>query len=327
MASLPNKSFVFNYNAKNYNPSTFTIPNEEGATMDRDMVWSATTSTVRSQITFDEDHITVPMSGFSHFEFSTSGDNPINNTTSAPAMTIVAKFRVTNGGSNFICNRDTSTYNFMARVGSASSGILSLHTNSSNTGSGYVVSYQEGTVVTALWRVNTSRQIEIKNLTAGTSNTPFTASWNNGTKWFDFFLWRETSFSEFMAGEFYWCYFSKECLTDEEIQQVVNYNESSFGPDRDSDVVATSGGTVQVTLSAETTWSASTASDWITISPITGSGETNVTLTVAKNLFTNRTGAVTFTDWEDTALFTIYQGGTDGLVPYKKIFRNENRIN
>lgn len=334
MASLPNKSFVFNYNAKNYNPNTFTIPNETGASLNMDMVWTATTSTIRSQISFSEDHISIPSSAFSFFDFSTSDANPINNTTSAPAMTIVAKFKLTSGGSNFLCNRGPvsntgDNYNFMARVGSTTSGKLSLHTANSNSSDSNVASYTPGTTVTAVWRVDTSRQISITNLTENISNTPFKNTWNGGCRWFTFFVWRNASgaVTETMAGDFYWCYFSKEYLTDEEIQQVVNYNESSFGPDRDSDVVATSGGTVQVTLSAETTWSASTASDWITISPITGSGETNVTLTVAKNLFTNRTGAVTFTDGEDTALFTIYQGGTDGLVPYKKIFRNENRIN
>lgn len=329
MASLPNKSFVFNYNARNYNPSTFTIPNEEGATMDKDMVMCGTTS-VLNNIVASDDHIKVPVSAYSMFDFTTSGANPMNNTTTAPAMTVVAKFRYYSG-TNFLCNRGPvsgasgDNYNFMLRN---SATLLSFHTSNANRSVPSAVTYDSGSVVTAVWRVNTSRQIGIKNLTEGTSNTPFTSTWRNGSRWFTFFAWLSNSMSlEPGSWDFYWCYASKEYLTDEEIQQVVNYNESSFGPDRDSDVVATSGGTVQVTLSADTTWSASTASDWITISPITGSGETNVTLTVAKNIFSNRTGAVTFTDGEDTALFTIYQGGTDGLVPYKKIFRNENRIN
>lgn len=336
MASLPNKSFVFNYNARDYNTSTHTIPRTSGQTLAQDMVWTGTTNVINN-IVFDEDHITVPISGFSLFNFSSSGANPMNNTAAAPAMTIVAKFKynTSSPGSNFFNNRDATTYNYFARCGlsSGGSGVLSLGTlGGANTGPNYDTSQP----VIASWRVNSSRSIDIKNLTEGTSSTIGTTTWNGGTQWFTFFVWKKktantintTNYGEWMGGDFYWCYATREVLTDEEIQQVVNYNENGgFGPDRDSDVVATSGGTVQVTLSADTTWSASTASDWITISPITGSGETNVTLTVAKNIFSNRTGAVTFTDGEDTALFTIYQGGTDGLVPYKKIFRNENRIN
>lgn len=331
MASLPNKSFVFNYNARDYNTSTHTIPRTSGQTLAQDMVWTGTTNVINS-IVFDEDHITVPISGFSLFNFSSSGANPMNNTAAAPAMTIIAKFKynTSSPGSNFFNNRDATTYNYFARCGS---GVLSLGTlGGSNAGPNYDTSQP----VIASWRVNSSRSIDIKNITSGTSSTVGTTTWNGGTTWFTFWVWKKktantintTNYSEWMGGDFYWCYATREVLTDEEIQQVVNYNENGgFGPDRDSDVVATSGGTVQVTLSAETTWSASTASDWITISPITGSGETNVTLTVAKNIFSNRTGAVTFTDGEDVALFTIYQGGTDGLVPYKKIFRNEQRIN
>ena len=330
MANLPNKSFVFNFNAKNYNPSTFTIPNEEGATMDRDMVWSATTTAVRNNIQFvDDDHISVPLSAYSLFDFSTSGANPMNNTSSAPAMTIVAKFKITNSnsGTNFICNRDGSTYNWMARPETRG---ISLHTSNTNISSSQMAAYTQGNIVTVVWMVNTSRQIEIKNLTEGTSNTPFTSTLNGGSVCFAFFIWRTaTGFSEPMAGDFYWCYASREVLTDAEIQQVINFNESTFGPDEDSADVPYSGGSVSVNLSAEgVSWTASTASNWITISPTTGTGDSTVTLTVKANNFSERTGTVTFTSGAgDEAEFTVSQGGTDGIVPYKKIYRNNRRIN
>ena len=331
MASLPNKSFVFNFNARNYNPSTFTIPNEEGATMSRDMVWRATTTTIRNNITFNEDHISIPLSAYSLFDFSTSGANPMNNTTSAPAMTIIAKFKAnaTTSGDNFICNRDGSTYNWMARP--SSSGRLSLHTSSSNNSSSQTTVYTTSSITTAVWRVNASRQIEIKNLTDGTSNTPFTTGWNSGSRWFAFFIWWAggSSFREAMAGDFYWCYASREVLTDEEIQQVINFNESSFGPDEESANVPYSGGVVSVNLAAEgVSWTASTTSNWITISPATGAGDSVVTLTVGKNRFNERTGTVTFTSGAgDVAEFTVNQGGKEGLLPYNKIYRNERRIN
>lgn len=225
--SLPSNTFVFNFNAKKYNSSTYTIPNTSGASMNKNMVMSAMTSTVRNQITLDTDHLVVPTSAFSHFDFSTSGANPINNTTSAPAMTVIAKFKWKSGGSNFICNRDNSTYNFMVRTGAA--GKLSLHTANSNSSGTNAVSYSTGSTVTALWRVNTSRQVDIKNITTNVSNTPFTTTWKDGATYFDFFIWKTTGtsagFTEPMALDFYWCYFSKEALTDAEVQQVIDFNE------------------------------------------------------------------------------------------------------
>ena len=183
MANLPNKPFVFNYNARDYNPSTFTIPKTSGQTMDRDMVWTATTSSIRDQIAFDEDHISVPLSAYSLFDFSTVNENPMNNLPSSPAMTIIVKFKTTDisKGSNLICNRDLATYNWMARVGANSSRVLTLHTLNGNTGASESVSYTQSSVITAVWRVNTDRKIEIKNLTEGTSNTPFTSAWQAET--------------------------------------------------------------------------------------------------------------------------------------------------
>ena len=331
MASLPNKSFVFNFNAKNYNPSTFTIPNEEGATMDRDMVWSATTTSVRNNIQFvNEDHISVPLSAYSLFDFTTSGANPMNNTAAAPAMTIIAKFRLTDGGSNLISNRDGSTYNWMTRVGGKTTGILSLHTANGNDSSSQIASYTPMSLITAVWRVNTNREIEIKNITDGTSNTPFTASWNGGSKWFTFFGWMQTStFSEPMAGDFYWCYASKEYLTDEEIQQVIKFNESNFGPDSTGTTITQSGGTSTANIESETGWTVTTKPTWVTVSPSSGeSGTTAITFTIKKNNFSSRTGVVVFTDDDgNEAEYTIEQGGTDGKVPYNKIYRNGRRIN
>ena len=338
MANLPNKPFVFNYNARDYNPSTFTIPKTIGQTMDMDMVWTATTSSIRDQIVFDEDHISVPLSAYSLFSFSTVEENPMNNTASAPAMTIVVKFKTTDfgRGSNLICNRGPvsggsgDNYNWMMRVGSNGSRVLTLHTTNDNTGASQSVSYTQSSAITAVWRVNTDRQIEIKNLTDGTSNTPFTSTWKNGSRWFSFFVWYERNrVSEPMSGDFYWCYASREVLTDEEIQQVIAFNESKFGPDSTGTTIAASGGTATTNLEAETGWTATTTSPWITISPASGeSGTTAITFTIRKNNFAPRTGVVVFTDDNgDTAEYTINQEGQDKLLPVNKMYKGTRRIN
>ena len=336
MANLPNKPFVFNYNARDYDPATFTIPKTSGQTMDRDMVWTGTTSVINN-ITFDEDHITIPISGFSLFDFSTSGANPMNNTAAAPAMTIVAKFKynTSSAGCNFFNNRDASAYNYFARCGiSEGNGFLSLGTGG---GANAGPTYDTSKPVIASWRVDANRSIDIKNITSGTSTTVGTTTWNGGTSWFTFFIWKKktsntintTNYGEWMGGDFYWCYASREVLTDEEIQQVVRYNDSKFGPDSTGTTMAASGGTSTANIDSETGWTATTTSPWITISPASGeSGTTAITFTIKKNLFSPRTGVVTFTsDAGDVAEYTITQEGQDKVAPINKMYKGTRRIN
>lgn len=326
MANLPNKPFVFNYNARDFNANTYTIPNEIGASMDRDMVWSGST---RGDIVAYDDHISVPLSAYSVFDFSTSEANPMNNRPDSPAMTIVAKFKIINNdsGSNLICNRHAGAYNWMMRT---SASDISLHTLNANTSSSQTAAYTKSDITTAVIRVNSNRQIEIKNLTQGISNTPFTTNWTDGSRWFSFFVWYTANgISEPMSGDYYWCYASREVLTDEEIQQVVRYNDSKFGPDDTGTTMAASGGTSTTNIEAETGWTVTSSPSWVTVSPSSGeSGTTAITFTIKANNFTSRTGTVVFTDDEgNTAEYVINQGGTDGLVPYEKIYRNERRIN
>lgn len=330
MASLPNKSFVFNYNAKNYISSTRTIPNESGASMDRDMVWSGRTTSVRNQITFDEDHLNIPVSAFSTYWFSSVAANPLNITSSAPSMTLVVKYKRTNtAGANIIANRDSSTYNWMARQGSTT---ISFHTADSNTSAGQTVPCTQGSVITVVYRID-NRQIEIINLTTGEKNTPFTTDWRSGAQGFSFFAGNARSSypnSEFMSGEFYWAYLSREVLTDAEIQQVVKFNEGGgISIDSTGTTIAQSGGTTTANIDADTGWTVTSSPSWVTVSHSSGeSGTTVITFTIKKNNFSSRAGTVVFTDdGGNEAEYTIDQEGTDGLLPYNKIYRNERRIN
>lgn len=330
MANLPNKPFVFNYNARDYDPATYTIPKTSGQTMDMDMVWTATTTAVRDQIVFDEDHISVPVSAYSLFDFGTLEANPLNNTASAPALTIVAKFKITDNsqGTNFIANRDSSRYNWMFRTGASN---ITFHTSEQNTEASKVVGYTPSDLTIALVRINGNRRIEIKNLTEGTSNTPFTTTWNNeGTTGFAFFKGSiKPSSLEYMAGDFYWCYVSREVLTDEEIQQVIKYNEGGLNITPDHADFTFTGGTASTVVESETPWTATTTDNWVSFVPTTGaSGTTSITITVPKNDFNTRTGKITFTDAEDnTAEFNITQRGIDGLVPNKKLYKGDRRLN
>lgn len=331
MESLPNKSFVFNYNARDYNTSTFTIPNEAGATMDRDMVITATTTTVRNQVVFNDDYITVPTSAISTFDFSSSGANPLNITSSSKNMTIVAKCRRISW-TNFLGSRIGATYpNWINRTGG--SGISFHDGSSSHTSGGDYAPYDSGAVVTFWIRVN-NLSVEIKNMTSGQSNTPFNMSPGTGVASFSFFASRTSISSADLvvepgSGDFYWCYCSREVLTDEEIQQVIKFNESNFGPDSTGTTIAQSGGTSTTNIESETGWTVTTKPTWVTVSPSSGeSGTTAITFTIKKNNFSSRTGVVLFTDDEgNTAEYTIDQGGTENQLPYDKMFRNNRRLN
>lgn len=336
MANLPNKPFVFNYNARDYNPATFTIPKTSGQTMDSDMVWSATTTAVRNQIAFDEDHISVPMSAYSPFIFSTVANNPLNMGSGNNSMTIIAKVKKTNtsttsptNGQNVIANRMSGTWNWMARAGR---DYLSFSYSGATDQPENMAPYSSGSVVTVAYKIDNGT-LSIWNITTNVKSTPISTAYNAGVDRFCFFasLHNGSTHSaiEMMSGDFYWCYCSREALTDEEIQQVVRYNDAKFGPDATGTTVLYTGGTSTANIEADTTWSATTVPSWITVSPASGeSGTTAITFTIKKNTFSARTGVVTFTSAaSDVAEYTITQEGTENQLPNNKIYRNERRIN
>ena len=336
MANLPNKPFVFNYNAKDYDASTHTIPRTSGQTLAQDMVWSGKTSSVVNEITLSDDHISVPMSAYSPFIFSTVASNPLNMGSGNNSMTIVAKIKKTNtsttpptDGKNLIANRQSGTWNWMARTGS---GYLSFSYSGATDQPDYMAPYSSGSVVTVAYKVDNGT-LSIWNLTTNVKSTPISTAYNPGVDRFCFFASLHSGSTnaavEMMSGDFYWCYASREVLTDEEIQQVVRYNDAKFGLDATGTTALYTGGTSTANIEADTTWSATTVPSWITVSPASGeSGTTAITFTIKKNTFSARTGVVVFTDANNnTAQYTVVQGGTDGIVPVEKIYRNERRIN
>lgn len=102
-----------------------------------------------------------------------------------------------------------------------------------------------------------------------------------------------------------------------------------FSIDSTGTTIAQIGGTSTANITSDTGWTVTSAPSWVTVSPSSGdSGTTAVSFTVKKNNFSFRTDTVVFTDDEENeAEYTIEQGGTDGLIPYNKIYRNNRRIN
>lgn len=331
MANLPNKPFVFNFNARDYNPATFTIPKTSGQTMDMDMVWTGST---RENITFVDDHISIPESAYTFWNFGSQAANPMNLTGSTKNLTLVFKIRQTGGNTKgtFFANRGEASNNYVLRIGTETGyNTTNIHLDGSTTTfaepSG--LTYNSVNVLTAAVRV-TNMQVEIMNLETGDNNTPYTITCPQASVQFAFFGYKGnySYANEPMSGDFYWCYASREVLTDAEIEQVVKYNEGiGLSLSSTGETFNTTGGTTTITVDSETDWTATGAYPWVSFSPASGeSGTTTVTITTNNNLFATRTGVISFTDGEDTETFTATQEEYNS-VPTNNLYLNGGRIN
>ena len=135
---------------------------------------------------------------------------------------------------------------------------------------------------------------------------------------------------EYFSRKFYWMYCSNEALTDDEILQVIRYNESWYSIDISINTISTANtsGSTSLTITTEDEWSASTQDGWITLSQSSGTGNTTITVGWNKNNFDGRTGTVTFTDTstQDSVELTITQEANN-IIPIYKMYRGGDRIN
>lgn len=348
MASLPNKTFICNYNARDYNPTTRTIQRTSGQTLAQDMVFLKSTSTrytnASSAITQYADHISFSAGTYSQFSFANGSSNPFNVTSTNNNLTVVIKYYrnknwtdpvyQSSPGTDVIMNRSSAdnTINWFMRCSDDSNG-KRLQFNGNNT---HYISWSNYPVIEAVRMSGLTTTI--MNFTDSITGTPFTFSLktraSNSTR--ITFLGQNynansaTDVVGCIGGDFYWVYITREVLTDAEIQQVVKFNEGGgISIDSTGTTIAQSGGVSTASIEADTGWTVTSSPSWVTVSPASGeSGTTAITFTIKKNNFSSRTGTVVFTDnGGNEAEYTIDQGGTDGLLPYNKIYRNERRIN
>ncbi len=241
VSGLPSNTFVFNFNAKDYNASTRTIPRTSGQTLAQDMVMMKTSNSsytnVTSAITASTDHISFSAGTYAQFAFSNSASSPFNITTSSPNLTFIVKWwRNPDAGSSIwgnspqsevLANRGNSpgNINWIARI---TPTVAHFITSSNNAASPYSVTWSANPVV-MMYRIS-NRTVEIKNITENLSNTPFGSTWNGGTNRITFFgqgyQSTATDVRNCVGGDFYWAYLSREVLTDEEVQQVIDYNDN-----------------------------------------------------------------------------------------------------
>lgn len=321
MASLPNKAFMFNYNAKEYNGETHTFPKTTGQLFDEDLVLTNSPASYTDEyVDFSlNSGIIQSWAGKSYEQIS---DNPFNRNSQNNTFTFIYKTSgFTSNMENIFANRNYD-YNYMVRGSifhTSSPTFLTLEPNTNPQIC--VVRIQSNGYSERMFVDDQGNVLQSVN-----SNSISWGGMNDGISFFS----GQYSGSEYFTGIFYWMYCSMEALTDAEILQVIQYNEGGrFGLDSTGSTIQAGGGTSTATLYSETGWTATTASPWASVSPASGdSGETLITFTAGKNTFEPRTGVVTFTsDGGDTTEYTINQEGNDGKLPINKMYRNGRRIN
>lgn len=206
---LPDVPFSVNYNAKNYYANTKTLLKTEGQLVDVDAVITAGTPTVGDGYLTIAANTRATISGYANY---------FNRTNNSPELTIVSK-QMTNGNNcHMFANRDNS-YNWMYRC---YSNKLTLH-GSSEKGQ---VAVTTQPVIESV-RVDSSRNVLYNNYTDNTTSsaTSFSYGSTNSGK-FAMFQGYASNSGENFIGDFYWVYMAQGYLTDEQIQQVIDYNEN-----------------------------------------------------------------------------------------------------
>ena len=198
---------------------------------------TATTSSIRSNISLVDDHLSIPASAYTTFNFASTGQNPLNISDSNTAFTVVfkAKYLGTNSNrGNFLTVQDSTNLCWSTRFGSrenfqANDTRISQVIGNSTANWDNGLSYVCGETITAavrLYKSGSTIMSEIFDLTNGTSVSEFSSPFYStqiATK-ISFFCTFDGA--QGYPLDFYWCYVSPTLLTNSEIQQVVNYNDN-----------------------------------------------------------------------------------------------------
>ena len=208
-ATLPNVPFTVNYNAKNYDASTKTFAKTEGQLANTDVRVNG-----NGTLTAHDGYVTVSsgsrgiISGY---------DDYFNRTNSTPNLTIISKQKTEGNNCHLFANRTSSNYNWMYRPYSSE---LTLHGT-----------YEHGTLAVTTQpviesvRVDSDISVTYNNYTDNTSNTVYGFSYGSTNGSVALFAGYTDLDGEWFVGDFYWIYMSQNTLTDEQVQEVINYNE------------------------------------------------------------------------------------------------------
>jgi hypothetical protein len=225
-ATLPDVPFTLNYNAKDYDASTHVITKTSGQLNDIDAVITGTTSNISDYSSDGYIRLTGSSSTPLRARVSNSSVNGyFNRSNTNPNLTVIAKILTQNSNTadDVLVNRDSRNYNWMYRH---KPSLVTLH-GSSEQGS-IAVSNTVPNICSA--RVASNRLLTYNNWTQNTTSTY--SNFNYGGTTSDggaLFCSYATYNSYFWKGDFYWIYMSQNTLTDEQVQQVIDYNEEGGG--------------------------------------------------------------------------------------------------
>ena len=215
--SLPDVPFVLNYNAKQYNASTHTIPYTEGALNAINAVITGTTANIIDH--HENGYIQLTGSASTTIR-ALVGTTNFSRSSSNPNITIICKAYTPGSSSegNILSNRKES-YNWMYRHKSTQ---LRFH-GTSEQGSIAVSNTEPNTCSI---RIDSSRLLKYNNWTQNTTSSYSNFNYGSDSNGGALFAGYYSSSGEFWKGVFYWIYMSLNTLTDEQVQQVIDYNEN-----------------------------------------------------------------------------------------------------
>lgn len=199
--------FMFNYNAKNYDAATKTLRKQSGQLFDEDLVLIKDAVVGDGYLEIDNNYV--------HINWSSENENPFNRDANNPEITIIYKARWDNSNT-IIGNRGGhSDYNWMARrtmFHTAYSGFLEFEP-SVNPSTVYLTVDNNGVAYRKC--VETGQYAE-------SGGTQYGTELSTGISFFADLPVGQEAFK----GDFYWMFCALRKLTDEEIQNVINYNEN-----------------------------------------------------------------------------------------------------
>ena len=211
---------LVNFNAKLYNPSTFTIPNDAHGTLPYDLVLT------NAPDGYDSSSITVSTS---YGSWSPQTGNPADNPFNSPNyLTIIAKTDNYLGGyvsnSVLVGNRNES-YNWMVKQDIQD---FWLHTINSDPSS---APYVTATTQPNIWMIavmpdNGQLVGYGKSYTDNLTSPVVPIIWGGDSSGVSFLSGYYNSALECWTGKLYWLFISNSYLSGTDVQDVIDYNEN-----------------------------------------------------------------------------------------------------
>ena len=231
--NLPNVSFEFNYNACEYDQVAHAIPNHKEADLgEYNLQLSGNFPT------YDAGAGSLLMNSICrgwidkwNFESTSSGQYFYRSGSND--MTVIFKVApdLDSQSCDFIANRGGG-YNYMVRV-DGNHNRFYLHTGTAYQGDRSIALTSEDEQVLVV-RVNGSgNYILLDNLTTGESLKINDINWGGSDNVFKLFYNND---GEYFLGKFFWVYYSKEYLSDEQVDAVKKYNNDVLPNDLYADM-------------------------------------------------------------------------------------------